>query len=42
MTIARALLGADPLDHAVIQDFLLHRRAKPRPEAALARLRIPA
>ncbi len=33
--IAPALLGADPLDHAVLQDRLLHRFAKLGPEGAL-------
>lgn len=34
--LAPALLGADPLDHAVLQDRLLHRLAKLGPEGALA------
>ena len=33
--IAPALLGADPLDHAVLQDRLLHRLVKLGPEGAL-------
>ena len=33
--IAPALVGADPLDHAVIQDRLLHRLVKLGPEGAL-------
>lgn len=33
--IAPAILGADPLDHAVIQDRLLHRLVKLGPEGAL-------
>ena len=31
-----ALVGADPLDHAVLQDRLLHRFAKLGPEGALS------
>jgi len=34
-TIAPAILGADPLDHAVLQDRLMHRLAKLGPEGAL-------
>jgi L-alanine-DL-glutamate epimerase-like enolase superfamily enzyme len=34
--IAPAVIGADPLDHAVIQDRLLHRLAKLGPEGALS------
>jgi L-alanine-DL-glutamate epimerase-like enolase superfamily enzyme len=34
--IAPALIGADPLDHAVLQDRLLHRLVKLGPEGALA------
>ena len=33
--IAPAIVGADPLDHAVIQDRLLHRLVKLGPEGAL-------
>ncbi|HKS89641.1 MAG TPA: mandelate racemase/muconate lactonizing enzyme family protein [Stellaceae bacterium] len=33
--LAPALIGADPLDHAVLQDRLLHRLAKLGPEGAL-------
>lgn len=33
--IAPAVIGADPLDHAVIQDRLLHRLVKLGPEGAL-------
>ena len=33
--LAPALLGADPLDHAVLQDRLLHRFVKLGPEGAL-------
>ena len=33
--LAPALIGADPLDHAVLQDRLLHRFAKLGPEGAL-------
>ncbi|HEX5320970.1 MAG TPA: mandelate racemase/muconate lactonizing enzyme family protein, partial [Stellaceae bacterium] len=33
--LAPALVGADPLDHAVLQDRLLHRFAKLGPEGAL-------
>ena len=33
--IAPALIGADPLDHAVLQDRLLHRLVKLGPEGAL-------
>lgn len=33
--IAPALVGADPLDHAVIQDRLMHRLVKLGPEGAL-------
>jgi len=33
--IAPALLGADPLDHAVLQDRLMHRLVKLGPEGAL-------
>ncbi|KAA0691948.1 mandelate racemase/muconate lactonizing enzyme family protein [Neorhizobium sp. P12A] len=33
--IASALVGADPLDHAVLQDRLLHRLVKLGPEGAL-------
>ncbi len=33
--IAPALVGADPLDHAVLQDQLLHRLVKLGPEGAL-------
>jgi len=33
--LAPALLGADPLDHAVLQDRLVHRFAKLGPEGAL-------
>ena len=33
--IAPAIIGADPLDHAVIQDRLLHRLVKLGPEGAL-------
>ena len=34
--IAPAVMGADPLDHAVIQDRLLHRLVKLGPEGALS------
>jgi L-alanine-DL-glutamate epimerase-like enolase superfamily enzyme len=34
--IAPAVIGADPLDHAVIQDRLLHRLVKLGPEGALS------
>jgi len=34
--IAPAVIGADPLDHAVIQDKLLHRLVKLGPEGALS------
>ncbi len=34
--VAPALIGADPLDHAVLQDRLLHRLVKLGPEGALA------
>src|SRR5713101_1815154 len=34
--IAPALIGADPLDHAVLHDTLLHRFAKLGPEGALS------
>jgi L-alanine-DL-glutamate epimerase-like enolase superfamily enzyme len=34
--IAPVLIGADPLDHAVLQDKLLHRLVKLGPEGALA------
>jgi len=34
--IAPAVIGADPLDHAVIQDRLLHRMVKLGPEGALS------
>ncbi len=34
--IAPTLIGADPLDHAVLQDRLLHRLVKLGPEGALA------
>jgi L-alanine-DL-glutamate epimerase-like enolase superfamily enzyme len=34
--IAPALIGADPLDHAVLQDRLLHRLVKLGPEGALS------
>ena len=34
--IAPALIGADPLDHAVLQDRILHRLVKLGPEGALA------
>jgi L-alanine-DL-glutamate epimerase-like enolase superfamily enzyme len=34
--IAPALIGADPLDHAVLQDRLTHRLVKLGPEGALA------
>ena len=33
--LAPALIGKDPLDHAVLHDTLLHRFAKPGPEGAL-------
>jgi L-alanine-DL-glutamate epimerase-like enolase superfamily enzyme len=33
--VAPAIIGADPLDHAVIQDRLLHRLVKLGPEGAL-------
>src|SRR5437763_13271061 len=33
--IAPVLIGADPLDHAVLQDRLLHRLVKLGPEGAL-------
>jgi D-galactarolactone cycloisomerase len=33
--LAPALIGADPLDHAVLQDRLLHRFAKLGPDGAL-------
>ena len=36
--IAPAIVGADPLDHAVIQDRLLHKLVKLGPEGALTRL----
>ncbi|MDE2516316.1 MAG: mandelate racemase/muconate lactonizing enzyme family protein [Rhodospirillales bacterium] len=34
--IAPALIGADPLDHAVLQDRLMHRLVKLGPEGALS------
>src|SRR5215469_14312197 len=33
--LAQALIGKDPLDHAVLHDTLLHRFAKLGPEGAL-------
>src|SRR5579862_6112503 len=34
--LAPALIGQDPLDHAVLQDRMLHRFAKLGPEGALS------